>query len=98
MSNKAYLIIVLINLKENLIILLPYIDYECRNILQIVRDIDYQNGEIIIKFHPTMRIKDYNNYIQVNPISTSTKRDSDLLNNNYCVKKTIQVFRDYYVI
>jgi hypothetical protein len=68
------------NLKENLIILLPYIDYECRNILQIVRDIDYQNGEIIIKFHPTMKMKDYKNLIPKN-VKISNKTVSELFQN-----------------
>ena len=68
------------NKKENLAIILPYIDYECRNILQIVRDIDYQNGEIIIKFHPTMKIKDYKNLIPRN-VKISNKTVSELFQN-----------------
>lgn len=68
------------NKKDNLAIILPYIDYECRNILQIVRDIDYQNGEIIIKFHPTMKIKDYKNLIPRN-VKISNKTVSELFQN-----------------
>ena len=68
------------NKKENLLILLPYIDYECKNILQIVRDIDYHKGRIFIKFHPTMKIKDYKNLIPKN-VKISNNTVTELFQN-----------------
>ena len=68
------------NKKENLVILLPHIDYECINILKIVRDIDYQKGRIFIKFHPSMEIKDYKNLIPRN-MKVSNKTVSELFQN-----------------
>jgi hypothetical protein len=49
--------------RENILILLPYHDYEIVNILKILNEIGYLDEKMLIKFHPTTEIILYKNLV-----------------------------------
>ena len=70
--------------KNNLLILLPYMQSESLLILQILHDINYTSGDIIIKFHPTSNKNEYEQLIS-NNAEVSNETVSKLLKNTKIV-------------
>ena len=70
--------------KNNLLILLPYMQAESLSILQIVDDINYTNGDIIIKFHPTSNKHEYDQ-LKFNNAKISNESVSKLLKSTKIV-------------
>ena len=69
------------NGRSDLLVALPYFQYEIINILNTIKNTVYKYGKIIIKFHPTTDIDCYRDHI---PINTEISEDHiyDLFNRS----------------